>query len=739
MAIREIPYLVLTAFLAALPWFWIPEGFVYMAEEPNFINYEIKLETASTFWVKEGLGRSGDPANQPLLIPNAVFYRLALDIGLDPSATQKAFISFVFLSVSLSFGLFSTIFTKKSLVRCLGLLVYLFNFYFVISLGYTAKTILLVLMPALFYITVRYLQTRRFSYLLYNYIWLFSFQAVFTNLPTAVCALAIYFFALIYHLLLNQTGPLRATLKYYFILLLSAAPVLLHQGIISLPVIEKVSEEPARFAFTAIGAPLLDLFQFRGVWWEKSGHLGIDYFNLWQFYGNPVVVVLTLLGIGAIIFSVFSVTYGQARPDKIKSFFWLSFYLLGLGLASGFYFVPGFYLWLFQNVPGMIMFRETWVKFIPYAVFSFSGITMLLVDRFGERKSKKFLIALVLISLTIAVQSYPLISGTIIDSRSIGWRRRLIKIPNYWYEFSYWFQKQEAVLLPIPFGSDSFNSLYHWYGGQGDSTDALPCLLGTNVICKSLTHVDKFASVVNESIGKGNLDFISWGGVDYVLKQRALDVLGDQDKLIWQEKEVDSFINPEPVSVFGDKLFIYKVKDKYFRQKIYATNNIFIENEKKENMATNDIYYPTKTPAFLIDKLSSISPASSLPFVDFEKLNQVQYRVKISKASHPFVLVLGDNFSRGWKVYQGDAPSTGFPLVLARLRRYFSHPVVAEEFHFITNGYANGWYINKPTDGVLTITYQPNDTYSLSFTFTIYLFLATVSLCLLSILKKIIR
>lgn len=737
--IREIPYLLLTAFLVALPWFWIPEGFVYMAEEPNFINYDIKLETASTFWVKEGLGRSGDPVNQSLLIPNAVFYGLSRNFGLDPSATQKAFLSFFFLSVSFSFGLFSTLFTKKSLVRCLGLLVYLSNFYFVASIGYTAKMFQLVLMPLLFYLTVKYLQTRHLIYLLTNYLWLFSFQAVFTNLPTAVSALAIYLFALIYHLLLNQTGPLKATFKYYFIFLLSTLPILLLQLIIILPVVAKVGAEPTSFGFTAIGAPFLDLFQFRGAWWEKSGHLGIDYFNLWQFYDNPVVIAFTLLGIGAILFALFFVVGGRVRSDRIKSFFWLSFFLLGLGLASGFSFVPGSYLWAIKTIPGMIMFRETWVKFIPYAVFSFSAMTMIVIDRLRKQKDKKFFITLILISLMITVQSYPLISGTIIDSRSVGWRRRLVKIPAYWQEFSQWFRKREAVLLPLPFGSDSFNSLYHWYDSQGNSTDALPCLLGTNVICTSMSHVDKFVSVVSKSMAKGNFGFISWGGVDYVMKQRDLEILGDQDKLVWQEKEIDSFIDPKPITVFGDKLFIYKVKDQYLRPKIYVTNNIYIENEKKENIMTLDVYYLPKTEAVLIDKLSGVSPTPSLPSANFEKLNQVQYRVEIPKADHPFALVLSENFAPGWKVYQGDLPVSGLSGVLAKLRRFFMSPVVGDEFHFIANGYANGWYIANSTDGFLTVIYQPDDFYSLAFLFSVLSFIIATTSCLFVILKGIKR
>ena len=137
---KELYYLLLSTILVILPWFWIPKRFVYTSEEPNFINYDIKLEKASTMWTKDyGFGSAGDPSNQSLLIPNAVFYDTMRELGVDRSSTQKLFISFLFLSIAIGFRWFSSLFTTSSFVRSLGLSAYLFNFYMVGSLGYTAK------------------------------------------------------------------------------------------------------------------------------------------------------------------------------------------------------------------------------------------------------------------------------------------------------------------------------------------------------------------------------------------------------------------------------------------------------------------------------------------------------------------------------------------------------------------------------------------------------------------------
>jgi len=211
---KNITYLLITILLMILPWFWIPTGFVYTSEEPNFINYDIKLDQASTMWSKDnGFGAAGDPSNQSLLIPNAVFYHTLREFGLDRSNTQKMFISFTFLSIAIGFNLFSSLFTKNSLIKTFGLAVYVFNFYTVGAFGYTAKILQLILMPPIFFVTYRYLKTGAIRYLLQNFIWIFIFQGVFTNLPLAVTSLSIYFFAYLYYLFSEENWTLRNSLS----------------------------------------------------------------------------------------------------------------------------------------------------------------------------------------------------------------------------------------------------------------------------------------------------------------------------------------------------------------------------------------------------------------------------------------------------------------------------------------------------------------------------------------------
>ena len=405
---KELYYLLLSTILVILPWFWIPKRFVYTSEEPNFINYDIKLEKASTMWTKDyGFGSAGDPSNQSLLIPNAVFYDTMRELGVDRSSTQKLFISFLFLSIAIGFRWFSSLFTTSSFVRSLGLSAYLFNFYMVGSLGYTAKILNLILMPPIFFLTYKYLKTKKVKYALQSYIWVFAFQGIFTNLPLAVISLSIYFLAFLYYLFSERNWILRKALRDMAVLLLSVAPILIHHFTIYRNVLVAMQEKSNLFVFSAIGTTLDLLFQMRGVWWEKSGHLGIYYFNLWGFYGHPLIVVSTVIATGTVVLLSVRTTWASKLASRSRATFWLALYLFGLGLASGFYFFPGFYQWLINHVPLMVMFREPWAKFIPYVVFSLSAMIIVILDYYRKNDHKKFITISIILVLHFIIQSYP--------------------------------------------------------------------------------------------------------------------------------------------------------------------------------------------------------------------------------------------------------------------------------------------------------------------------------------------
>jgi len=730
--IGKILYLTICTAFVILPLFWIPKGFVYTSEEANSINYDIKLDKASTAWTKDnGFGSINDPSNQSLLFPNAVFYRAVKNLGFDSSTTQKYYISFIFLSISIGFGLLSSLFTKRWSIRCLGLLFYICNFYMVSSLGYTAKTLQLALMPGIFFFFYKYLKTKDVIYIAFNFIWLFIFQAVFTNLPLAITSLTAYPVALLFFISSEKSWKPKEVIIQSLLLLFSVLPILFYHVIIFLPVITDVEENPSRYAFSAVGAPIDLILQMRGVWWEKSGHQGIYYFNLSYFYDNPVVRVFSTACSITILACLTLIACREDLQAKIKSSFWLIMYLVSTGFAAGFYFLPGFFPWLFEVMPGMVMFREPWAKFIPITLLSISVGLVVSLDFLRGYKKLLFYVIFAVVSISTIIQSYPFLSGKIIDGDALGWKRRLVNIPEYWREYERWTEGKEGVLLAVPFGTTPFNSLRNWYPGeQGNSILPLPVILGKMNVLSDSSPIDKYSTILKEFVSHKNFDLLKLGGLNYVLIQDDLEILGNFDSYDWQKEKITEYIEDTPVAVFGDKVKVYKVKSDYTIDTIYSARGMMSVDKGQEEIGLSQLSNLGKGNILSYKRDLNLNGDQYLslnsPETTFVKDSETAYHGKIEKINGPFVIVLNQSFHRGWKINVSDEsdnnnPSTSIP-----------HKIK----HFIVNGFSNGWYIDpadicKNTLPTCVLDYEI--TFSPQKPFSIALFV-NVALVIISIL-----
>ncbi|MEK9207825.1 MAG: hypothetical protein AAB922_05035, partial [Patescibacteria group bacterium] len=98
------------------------------------------------------------------------------------------------------------------------------------------------------------------------------------------------------------------------------------------------------------------------------------------------------------------------------------------------------------------------------------------------------------------------------------------------------------------------------------------------------------------------------------------------------------------------------------------------------------VYKDFSNPIYLFKSVSD--PTLASPKLDFNQINPSKYIVNIKSASQPFVLVLSQRYDPGWK------------LKLAGSNQYFSA-------HFLANGFANAWLIDKTGDFQLDLEYQP--------------------------------
>ena len=85
-----------------------------------------------------------------------------------------------------------------------------------------------------------------------------------------------------------------------------------------------------------------------------------------------------------------------------------------------------------------------------------------------------------------------------------------------------------------------------------------------------------------------------------------------------------------------------------------------------------------------------------VPSCTVERSSPTSVYVKVESES-PYVLMLNQAFGHGWRAYEG---SPNWLQVLAGSGRLPAG-------HFMADGYANGWYIDRPGEYELTLYYWP--------------------------------
>jgi hypothetical protein len=101
--------------------------------------------------------------------------------------------------------------------------------------------------------------------------------------------------------------------------------------------------------------------------------------------------------------------------------------------------------------------------------------------------------------------------------------------------------------------------------------------------------------------------------------------------------------------------------------------------------------------------------------ITYEKINPTKYIVHIN-ASKPFFLVFSESYHKDWIAYVDGQQ-------------------VPNEYHFIANGFANGWYINKTGTYTITLEFWPQRLFYIGSTISI----TTLTLCVLYIGKNKIK
>ena len=101
--------------------------------------------------------------------------------------------------------------------------------------------------------------------------------------------------------------------------------------------------------------------------------------------------------------------------------------------------------------------------------------------------------------------------------------------------------------------------------------------------------------------------------------------------------------------------------------------------------------------------------------INFERINPTNYIVRVH-APNPFFLIFSESYHKGWTAH-------------------IDGQQIPNEYHFMANGYANAWFINKTGTYTITIEFWPQKLFTIGSTISI----TSLILCLLYISKNKIK
>ena len=128
------------------------------------------------------------------------------------------------------------------------------------------------------------------------------------------------------------------------------------------------------------------------------------------------------------------------------------------------------------------------------------------------------------------------------------------------------------------------------------------------------------------------------------------------------------------------------------------------------------INHKTDTASLLIEPPDfKIPPPTKKPTTTYEKIDPTKYIVHVN-ASKPFFLIFSESYHKDWIAYVDGQQ-------------------ILNEYHFMANGYANAWYINKTGSYTITLEFWPQKLFYLGSAVSI----TTLTICILYISKSKIK
>jgi len=570
MVFDYIPIAVLV-FYCMLPFIWFSNNYIaHPPEEVGFIDYRFLFDKYLYAWTSHI--NNGDPiAPYDYLgfFPGGMVY-IVLDYFNVPIYIAQRFTIILLFSMQVFFVYkFVLLLTNSKIVSSISIMYSVASVFTYSSLLYTPKMSVAVLLPAFSYFIVIYIRTRDSLYIWINFLVALIFLGVFMNAPLAVVAYSSYIIGLAYLVVSKEVSlrkfPYLPIVKFFSPLLLLAVYVFFiyyHSLYHMYTSNNEMATNVAHLSRTGV-AELANIYDFfRGAWWDHEMH---NYNRHLWFYDNPLARITSLI---LLITSFIGIFYLYKLNYRRLYVYWVLLFVLILFLTNGS--SPPFgilYSILYDNIPFFHMFREPWAKFTPLLIFISTIMFAYSIKILLDNKNKQYIL---LIISSLLIHTYPLFTRDAIAHINNKHTHSDVLFPDYYEEIREWSKKyKDENFLVLPFNYND-REVFKWYSED----------IG-NAYVDSYIYVTKYLfNVVNNSATtsyvhhKKFLNFdeslLKLFGVKYVLVNNDIQYYPlskykfDPYDYIVDFDDIKEFVYETPEKIFGNSIYIYKVKQPYF-------------------------------------------------------------------------------------------------------------------------------------------------------------------------------
>jgi len=759
---KQMLDLVLISALGTLSLTWFRGDFLILPTEFEFPPRPLDT-LMRTFFAWDSLLRVENSRILAGAIPHE-FLRIGLIelLKLPVVTAEKVWAYLIFTLPGLSmYYLFNTCIKGKRIAALTSAVFYMMNPYVLTFVWreLSMATYFYAFLPLKLALFIRALNGRKsFKYVfLLCLIWIGASTTAYVNPVYLFLDWAVLTSYLVFHILTTKDkAQIRHNLKFFFSLTLLWSILNFYWF---LPLVFFSIEEYAKAQAAVItiselqmfklnSAPLYDAVRLTGFWALNAGYQGDPYIAWGPMYSSTLFLAIGFL------MPVLAFTPLLLKPRNRYTLFFAMLTLLGLFLVKGPYPPLGEVTeWFYVNTGLLTIFKSTYKHLgfliaIGYAFLigvAVNDLNYILrtieIKRLNShkrllhalRKGGGVMFVALFIFLLFGVYAWPFWTGDIIYPGGRVITSARVSIPDYYYDAANWLSQQEDCfrILSLPL-SRLGHVAYLWdYGHQG--TDPTLWLFFPKQKITSSQWADGLSETITSMIYANSTDsplkVIASMNVKYILFHRDANWKYISETPLWVQPsspDLESKLSAQKgahlektfrnlafyINEYWKPMHIYAVSDSIL---VSGGSNDLIQAIESVNNFTSDEFVFFASDHLTHEQQSFIAKLdryNSKPQIMFEKINPTKYVVHVN-ASKPFFLVFSESYHEDW-IAQVEGQQ------------------IPNEHHYMANGFANSWYINKTGSFTVTLEFWPQKLFYIGVTISITV-LTLCTLCLIRI------